>query len=311
MVQFGIKPLKPLRLRERRHLTIIAGFRCYDGVVVCADTQETSNGSKKSIPKLRFEEGRNWDPEFGSKPTGLAAAFCGSSDNGPFVDKLIDRAWEAAKPAEGLSDAADSIEAVIKNTYEEFGQIYQPGQCPGAELIYGLTMDGQSRLFSAYGPIVNECEGYISSGIGYYLADFLAERMYARHLTTRQCVILAAYILFQTKTHVEGCGGDSHIAVLREYESSGMVNWKIVDEVTKYVKMVDKDAGELLLTFADFTASQEKIEEESKRLVSYLGESREHHIKEIQDHQEFWRTHSFFGDPVDSDDLGLPKLPKP
>ena len=291
-------------------MTIIAGFRCRDGVVVCADTQETSNGSKRNIPKLRFEEGRQWIPDFGFESTGLAAAFCGSSDNGPFVDKLIDRAWNTAKSAQDLKAAADSIESVIKNTYEEFGQIYQAGQCPGAELIYGLTMGGDSKLFSAYGPIVNESDTYVSSGIGYYLADFLAERMYGGHLTTRQCAILAAYILYQTKTHVEGCGGDSHVAVLREQESSGLVEWKLIDEVTKYIKLVDKDAGELLPTFANFTAKPEEIEEESARLISSLRELRQHHVKELQDHQDWWNTHSFLGDPIDSDDLGLPKLPK-
>jgi len=38
------KPLprqKPERLPERKAVTIIAGFKCSDGIVVCADTQET------------------------------------------------------------------------------------------------------------------------------------------------------------------------------------------------------------------------------------------------------------------------------
>ena len=36
-------------------MTIIAGFKCSEGIVICADTQETIGTSKRSVPKLRFE----------------------------------------------------------------------------------------------------------------------------------------------------------------------------------------------------------------------------------------------------------------
>jgi hypothetical protein len=135
----------------------------------------------------------------------LALAMCGAGD-GPFVDKVASRAWDALRGVADIYEASDAVESMIKETYQEFGQIYQPGTFPQAELIYGITIGGQSRLFQASGPLVNE-KSYASSGIGYYLADFLAGRMGAsgEHgwLTTRQCVAVAAYILFQAKEHVE------------------------------------------------------------------------------------------------------------
>ena len=46
----------PVRPRERRHVTIVAGFRSYQGIVLCADTQETvANISKRNVPKLIFQ----------------------------------------------------------------------------------------------------------------------------------------------------------------------------------------------------------------------------------------------------------------
>jgi len=145
---------------------------------------------------------------------------------------------------------------MIKETYQEFGQIYQPGSFPEAELIYGTTIGGQSRLFRACGPLVLE-KSYASSGIGHYLADFLAERMGANGehgwLTTRQCVAVAACILFQAKEHVEGCAGNSHSAVLRESESSGMVDFQLVEHLTEYLKVADMFTGELLFDTADFS----------------------------------------------------------
>jgi hypothetical protein len=38
-------------------MTIIAGFRCQDGIVVCADTQETFGSAKRNVPKLVFSHG--------------------------------------------------------------------------------------------------------------------------------------------------------------------------------------------------------------------------------------------------------------
>lgn len=194
------------RLPERKAVTIIAGFKSWEGIVICADTQETIEYSKHSIPKLVFEPRER---EHGSTDD-LAAAFCGSSNQGPFVDKLISNAWESAQLATSLDEACRDIEASIKGTYQEFGKIFQRGYCPSAELIYGVKMHGSSKLFSAYGPIVSDKTTYHSSGAGVHMANFLASRMYTEHLTLRQCVILAAYILYQSKEHVEGCGGERH-----------------------------------------------------------------------------------------------------
>ena len=38
-------------------MTIIAGFRCQGGIVVCSDTQETSGTAKRSVPKLQCFQG--------------------------------------------------------------------------------------------------------------------------------------------------------------------------------------------------------------------------------------------------------------
>ena len=52
------------------------------------------------------------------------------------------------------------------------------------ELIYGVKMHGDSKLFSSQGPIVNEKRSYGSVGAGYYMADFLATiRDYRRILS--------------------------------------------------------------------------------------------------------------------------------
>ena len=205
-------------------MTILAGFKCSGGIVVCADTQETIEHSKRSVPKLRVEVPPHWKGYNGEiYDSDLAVAFCGAGD-GPFIDKLIDTAWGKMRTTDNLDDACRIADESITSTYAKYGQIYQPGYCPQVELIFGIKMQGQSKLFTANGPIVNESVGFVSQGVGGYMADFLASRMFRPGLSYRQGIILAAYILFQAKEHVDGCGGDSHIALLRDDESCGRVD---------------------------------------------------------------------------------------
>lgn len=247
----------------------------------------------------------------------LALALCGAG-HGPFVDKIASRAWNALRGVADIEEASDAVESMIKQTYEEFGQIYQPGSFPEAELIYGITIGGQSRLFQACGPLVLE-KSYASSGIGHYLADFLAERMGADGghgwLTTRQCVAVAAYILFQAKEHVEGCGGNSHIAVLRESESSGMVDFQLVEHLTEYLKLADRFTGELLLDTADFSMSDSALAEKMESSIGVMKYIRTEEMKKLKEDREFnWSLSSWTlgGAPNEADDLGLPKSgPKP
>jgi hypothetical protein len=128
---------KPWLSPERKGVTIVAGFRTHEGVVLCADTQETvSNLSKRNVSKLIFH------PQnvhlMRERPGYLATAFCGAGD-GPFLDMLVGEAWKAAQNATGLDDACAEITKTIEETYRKYGQIYQPGYCPTAELIFGIV----------------------------------------------------------------------------------------------------------------------------------------------------------------------------
>jgi hypothetical protein len=238
----------------------------------------------------------------------LALAMCGAGD-GPFVDKVASRAWAALRGVADIYEASDAVESMIKEMYREFGQIYQPGSFPQAELIYGITIGGQSRLFQASGPLVNETS-YASSGIGYYLADFLAARMRANGehgwLTTRQCVAVAAYILFQAKEHVEGCGGNSHIAVLHESESSGMVDFQLVKHLTEYLKFADAFMGEMLLETADFSMVDSALTERIESLIGTIKFVRDREMNKLKEDRNYIRSIWPFEGQSPEDDLGIP-----
>lgn len=292
-------------------MTILAGFRCTEGIVLCADTQESIQGTspKRQVPKLRFEP-------FGRSHEGddLAVAFCGAGD-GPFTDKLIANAWQDAQIATNIEEACSGIEESIKKTYKEFGRVFQVGFCPSSDLLYGVKMHGESRLMMASGPIVNEKEKYETCGSGYYLANFIADRMHSDYLTLHQCVILAAYILFQTKEHCVDCGGESHIAILRNEGVSGKVDAKRIETITELTQFADFEGGRLLLDMANLDLDKAAFSERIASTMGILADIRENQrtklAEKIKSGEEFSRMFGTQRLPEDEFGLPLPTLKKP
>jgi hypothetical protein len=281
MIQCRVKPLNASRPRERQVVTIIAGFRCDEGVVICADSQETIKTAKRGVAKIRYEpcDPGGTDLHFNN----LGVAFCGAGD-GPFIDKLAQEAWNACKGERNLADVCSVIEQSIKDTYKEFGQIYQAGYCPEVHLIYGAKMGGQSRLFSAFGPVVNEKDEYETGGIGQIMAEFLATKLHRSWLGVRQAVILAAYILLKASENVDGCGGDPQIIALRNNGASGEVDHTKLFELTRMIDGGEWNAGHILLAACDLDQEDEAIQKEISVELESLFHSRAHFRARDQSH---------------------------
>jgi 20S proteasome alpha/beta subunit len=287
--------------KRKNALSIVAGFKCPEGIVLCADTQETTGVAKRSIPKLRFEP--SGTPQIGE---GLAVAFCGAGDNGAFIDRLVQNAWEDAQLGTNAKQVCEIIQNTIESTYKKYKEIYGAGCCPMVDLVYGVKMSNECRLFSASGAVVNERESYDSFGAGQYMADFLKNRMYNRYLNLRQCAILAAYILFQAKEHVDGCGGESHIAILRGNGPSGMISQIKTNALTKLLGISDYHMSTLLLDYADIELPYRSLAEMNQTAIQIIESARTSTVDELDQHEKHMAAISgsgktevdFFGFPV-------------
>jgi hypothetical protein len=286
-------------------MTIIAGFRCHDGIVICADTQETLDFSKRNVSKVVVKPWSLNSPSLSG--TSVAMAICGAGD-GALIDHLSSKVWDNARPSQSLDEACEISETTIKNTYQEYWDIFPPGQCPSVQLIYGIKNEEDSRLFVAQGPIVNKVEmGHAcTGGIGCYMADYLIARMNTEYSDVYRSVLLAAYILKQAKEHVVGCGGDSHIVVLRHNGYSGLIDQHRVGALTNLLESTDHVLGNLLLSAADLRA-ETKLEKELDLLRHCFSEFRKSMHDELANHE--W-LNSFLTSENDTvDDLGF-RVPK-
>jgi hypothetical protein len=212
----------------------------------------------------------------------MMAVFAGAGD-GPFVDKLVERVWEDVQIASCFDEACIEAEKSIKMTYKEYGQVFQPGYCPYAELLYGIKMDGQSKLFRADGAIVNEKVGYAVGGTGRYLSEFLCSRMYGQSLSLSQAVVLSSYVLRQAIEHLDGCGGDQHIAVLRNEGGSEVVDPNTLREIVNHLKSIDKEASNVLFATVNLDLSEDSYKGLVEHLRILLAAARDRHRTQISD----------------------------
>jgi len=193
------------RLRGCEAVTIVLGLKTPQGLILAADTQESYEKSHKvNRPKLVYKADKN----LCDLPIGLAVAGAGI---GPWIDKLTAGIWMAVQDATSLDEACEKAEGDIKEHYREFKELLSYD--PHSELIYGIGASGTTRLFHSYGPIVNEVD-VSTSGSGQSIADFLLRRFKSTmHITN--AIAIAVYVLYCAKLHADGCGGDSHLAVLQ------------------------------------------------------------------------------------------------
>ena len=133
-------------------------------------------------------------------------------------------------------------------------------------------------------------------------SDFLASKMHYPELNIRQCAILAAYVLHEAKEHVDGCGGDSQIAVLRNDGTCGIIGWHRIGEITELVSLADETAGDLLMALADIEQDDQKTAEVVNFNLDLMSRLRDSY-REKTKRQETPEFHASI------DMLGLP-LPK-
>lgn len=268
---------QPKRLPKRTAVTIAAGFVCRDGVVICADTQETyGNLLKISVPKITIRPG--------ARVPGQPRMVMAGAGDGPFIDKLADEAWKNVTRAgvTELDAVADAIETAIKNTYEEFGRIYQAGAMPTAELIYGVV--GSTRLpslFRASGPVVNSIPTYASIGVGLYMADYIADRMgHASMMDSGWAELLGIYLLQQAKDYIDGCGGESHVVTLHGNGTVTRLDHADVLLIGGHMKRLDQQTSAVLLSAPDLDLSDEEFRKRVEIFTTFVEEMRQEHRRQ-------------------------------
>lgn len=244
---------KPPRLPTRNAMTIIAGFHCIDGIVICADTLEGLGDYLKG-DKAKIEVRPYW-PSW-EMDRRCCAIFAGAG-NGDFIDYLVDKLWSAMEGESTIDGMVKAAENELISQYQKFVPIYPSGM-PEAEFLIGLWAKVEEtegvplppgealEIVRIRGPIINRGISLDAIGFGWVIAKYIASRLLWPKTSFDMAIPIALYMIDEAKEHVRECGGDTNVVTVDNYGKVVVYSQDEIRQRTKHFREVDYWARQIV-----------------------------------------------------------------
>jgi 20S proteasome alpha/beta subunit len=232
-------------------MTIAAGFRAQDSIILCADTEVTLGAD------LKLLQGKV--TRYRSDDCNLALVGAGHAS---FIKMTAQKIINAIGKTPTHFEIYGAIEQVVLEVFSKHVQYYpEDGQKPNFDLLIAAwTKDEGVELFRTDGTAVNYASWCECVGWGAALGSYLADKKYSILLTERECLGLAVYILQQAKDYVPYCGKESSIYVLRSNGELKSASSSKVVEQEAYFDEFEKIANEVFIS--GYLETDDKVFEE-------------------------------------------------
>jgi hypothetical protein len=298
--------LKFTRPEKRKHVTLIAAFRCDidgdPGVIVCADSQESYGSNYRvTVDKIKPRDAVNYDLVIG-----------GAGQIGPLIDGLANtveryiQGWPAGLPEE---KARGLIEHKI-NRYSK-GQIqnYPTDADKVLDFIVCLR-DRTSKaiyLWRAAGTVVEPIEYYDLIGWDEPLYRYEAERLYEKGRATKISAITLGVHLLST-------GKATAISIDEPFQVIGISKEQVwvelpsfVDSLAHKVGRVNSTLSKLIISASKLSLSDHAFDSALKRFeeeISGLRREAQQHTLQIQSSH-----HGHMSSPLSVEPVFVPESP--
>jgi 20S proteasome alpha/beta subunit len=232
------------RLPGRRRMTIALGISTSEGIIIAADTEETGY-FKRHQPKILLA---NIEIPDGLAMAGAAMAITGAGD-ADYLDAISEELKDCF--FQHWREDSGSIEGAVKEQLHAFYEKhvipfsgFPDADRPSLSLIIGMQKNGESRLFMTSKNAIRPGGAYDAVGVGAELAKTLLQRLYPRFPTLDVAEALAAYVAFQVKELIPGCGKDTTIVRLEnDFSAYGNVErTRAMEDLFKSYIKVEREA---------------------------------------------------------------------
>jgi len=252
--------------------TIAAGFRCSNGVVLCADTEITLGAGKTYQSKIFVVDAL----------AGCYLTYCGSTD---FAKELVDDLRQIQ--GKGARDAL----AIIKSTYREFfGKYCNPDdEATWTSILITLRDGDKVNLYAGRGRQFPNEPYYATLGIGQYQSEALFNPLYHQWMTVNEAVYMAFYGLHSVKGFVPGCGGETEYVEILDDADVIPLDFLMrpsgtdIEQDFQFLARVFKP---VLFAFPDMDISLEKFSQILREMETSLIQYRKRRIKDYEAEQK-------------------------
>ena len=234
-------------------MTLIAGFRCYEGVVLCADQQETVGGVRVSVNKMKPELcGEYW----------LAIAGTG---NGDLIDgfayrlKLDLESWPEDLDNKGVYGR---LQALVQQ-YHENEVAFYPTDSANNKLNHFLVcikpkVRSEVFLWELRGTAIVSVGDYTLLGIDESIYRHELKRLYQPNAFRQQVFFLAVHLFTLAKETSNYVGGSIDVIFIED-KGMGPLQPETVRTLEDRMSTVNGKIAEILLACPD-TGSVDDVE---------------------------------------------------
>jgi 20S proteasome alpha/beta subunit len=268
-------------------MTIAAGFVCIDGVLICGDTEHTSN-AKFNQTKLK-----KFNSEFvgtysvvGAGSTSYVGMMCDLIEEGVYENREL---FSTCDPKETMNLFRGIVREKTKAVHQHIAGYPYDGQKPDVELIIGVhsKADEPSLLHVGSDGGVYTIEGgpvFIGAGAQVALA-FSRIVLINEDLPIEMMRWVAIFLLYQAKQSAPFCGGDTQLDTLPTQPFANVYNeQKMSEQVERAMRLT-------LLKSRNMKIPDEVYENKIDAFAKELREIRQN----VQNHR--W-TENFFMEEI-------------
>ncbi len=154
---------------RRKPVTVAIGFACDEGLLFCTDTKITTN------IKTNGNKIEHWV----SDDSNCSLTFAISSTDVNFPKTATKQCWDYLKQMDFSTVSMETVHHAAQFSLAEFYRDHifpHPDRTPGAvflELLVGIWLRGETRLYVSHETVLNEVDHYECIGSGGYLAKYL------------------------------------------------------------------------------------------------------------------------------------------
>lgn len=252
-------------------MTIAAGFRFSDGLLLCADTQLT-------ITQYAKLSGSKIVPiDFASNGGSKAVfAITGTTQYAHMAIEHCRRALAAQKPSEMSSaDMAIAIEDALEGFCQDHlfkHPAFDRGEL-AVQMLIGVWshLDNNLTLLSSRENGVMIVRDYECLGVGQYLAHYLIPTMF-RHSSMGlvDTVNVALHVMRETKSYVDSCGGGSELILLRKDGTFSPVGFRNIESGETMSATFQEAMRRLFVVAADMDTTEEQLQGEFQMAINAI-----------------------------------------
>lgn len=257
-------------------MTLIAGFKCDDGYVICSDSQETvrRGGSESRVTRQKLEAKRCGN---------FSLAIAGSGNYGRVIDACVEWLQQGVSNTQ-LSTLA-ALKEFIQHEIREFNKVHAKDYKPTErrmELLIGASTQVspyEAALWISRASLLREVSTYALTGYNDERYEYAVQNMYRNDQNIAQGIFLGIYVMLLAERTCDSVMRPVSVAVIK---GSGITleNQEKINELTTRVQLFSAQFDQMFLACPDTGLQNTAFSDRLKEFVKTIVHLRTEYVSE-------------------------------